>query len=592
MTEDHTTQLETGDLVYLSFSFPRIDHSMETPYKLVSDSTVFEREHPLYESDATGFEVEYVHPLRKTHALLLGRGSNPELEKKLIGESVGATIQIEVSWRPDSQANDLAEAVPDDIPQIRVPARTVEEALPEWLATIAQQENATTLHEFVDHKAGDIAEEYMLDREGVEEFQSELADEIDGWLLAEVEVVEAVRWRDAASGSQSDMNSTDQVESETSEWETREAGTDIPTTSADEWPMEGGNPSLTGMTATTIPTDLPEKVWETRVPGVILFTPIVTGSGVVIVDNEGWVVMFDSNDGARRWSRELDTKISAPPCVPHGAQRVFVGTNNGRISAINRGGINLGGEIAWEYSGPDAAYHIVGLGKQLIVRTRDGVVYALNRESGEHLWTQETFADQGATLVRIGYKNPQKGDDLLTRSPGWMRVIDPETGELKASADDTMSPESLTAVTTSETVITGDHTGISIRELQVDDMGEPNISEPVKRISLSGTVELTPAVTSSRVIVAMTSGRVYAVDPATGEEEWCVNLQDTIKARPVTDGETVLVGSTASTVYALNVEDGSVRWSIETDYMLDVPPAVAGGTIYVGDGCGNVTAYQ
>ncbi|MDB2245229.1 hypothetical protein PM076_14815 [Halorubrum ezzemoulense] len=209
MTEDHTTQLETGDLVYLSFSFPRIDHSMETPYKLVSDSTVFEPEHPLYESDATGFEVEYVHPLRKTHALLLGRGSNPELEEKLIGESVGATIEIEVSWRPDSQANDSAETVPDDIPQIRVPARAVEEALPEWLATIAQQKGATALHEFVDHKAADLAEEYIFDREVVEEFQSELADEIDGWLLAEVEVVDAVRWRDIASASQPDMNSTE-----------------------------------------------------------------------------------------------------------------------------------------------------------------------------------------------------------------------------------------------------------------------------------------------------------------------------------------------------------------------------------------------
>ena len=88
------------------------------------------------------------------------------------------------------------------------------------------------------------------------------------------------------------------------------------------------------------------------------------------------------------------------------------------------------------------------------------------------------------------------------------------------------------------------------------------------------------------VVYANTSGIVYALDAATGNELWKYKTGGKIFSTPAVygngDGASVIIGSCDTYVYSLNIKTGKVNWKYKCNKSVLGSPAVYGGKVYIG----------
>lgn len=85
---------------------------------------------------------------------------------------------------------------------------------------------------------------------------------------------------------------------------------------------------------------------------------------------------------------------------------------------------------------------------------------------------------------------------------------------------------------------------------------------------------------------------VYALDAATGEQQWKVLTDDSVQSSPTVIDGTVYVGSFDGRLYAIDADDGTVNWTFETNAPVRTSPVVANETVYFGNDNGIVSAVD
>ena len=88
------------------------------------------------------------------------------------------------------------------------------------------------------------------------------------------------------------------------------------------------------------------------------------------------------------------------------------------------------------------------------------------------------------------------------------------------------------------------------------------------------------------VVYANTSGIVYALDAATGNELWKYKTGGKIFSTPAVygngDGASVIIGSCDTYIYSLNIKTGKVNWKYKCNKSVLGSPTVYGGKVYIG----------
>ena len=84
------------------------------------------------------------------------------------------------------------------------------------------------------------------------------------------------------------------------------------------------------------------------------------------------------------------------------------------------------------------------------------------------------------------------------------------------------------------------------------------------------------------VYVGSDDGNLYAVDAATGTEEWAFETENSVNSSPTVVNGTVYVGSNDHNLYAVDTATGTEKWAFETGGLVMSSPTVADGTVYVG----------
>lgn len=94
----------------------------------------------------------------------------------------------------------------------------------------------------------------------------------------------------------------------------------------------------------------------------------------------------------------------------------------------------------------------------------------------------------------------------------------------------------------------------------------------------TGIVTTTPAVVEGVVYVGDVGGTVYALDAASGDEEWTYDVGEPVQGTPaVDDGAIYACGQ--NTAFRLS-SDGSEEWSVELG-VITHPPTIVGDTLFV-----------
>ncbi len=160
----------------------------------------------------------------------------------------------------------------------------------------------------------------------------------------------------------------------------------------------------------------------------------------------------------------------------------------------------------------------------------------------------------------------------------------------------------------------GDDTADATPEAGDDDAGSANVpmfrADPARTGQLPGSgpagdpelswsldtgddADSTAAVVGGVLYVGSSSGTLFALDAATGDEVWTFATEgQPIQSSPAVVDGVVYIGSYDAGVYALEAETGEELWRFETGDAVRSSPAVVDGLVYIGSGDGNVYAID
>ena len=166
-------------------------------------------------------------------------------------------------------------------------------------------------------------------------------------------------------------------------------------------------------------------LWSARAEAPVLAEPAAAGSLVVVADAAGNVYGLDAATGARRWRFAAGAAVRSAPIIAAGA--VYFGAWNGKAYALDA----ATGTLLWEKALHTGLYFSPANGSPLYFRGKvfftaptqnKTSVWGLNAADGNVLWSSD---------VPVGYSAPalHNGQLVTTTYGGWLRRLDPETGQ-------------------------------------------------------------------------------------------------------------------------------------------------------------------
>ncbi len=344
-----------------------------------------------------------------------------------------------------------------------------------------------------------------------------------------------------------------------------------------------------------------ELLW-TAGPGEQALSSVTVAGGTVLVGGRSGVHALDAASGESLWTVETDEPVRSAPLVVDGT--VFVGTlsdrsvdlQSGSVYAIDGdiegssgdsrvllGTLNHHGE--WADQAPTAAFapdpSDPGVDEEV---TFDAGATSGEIDSYEWAFTGDEQTEATGETVTRSFESPGRKQVTLTVtstqgetrtatrrqsvSAGyrWAFGVDPSFSTTPAVVDGTAfvtAPEAGVFAVDTETG-TADWTFESDRAL----------SSPT-------VVDGTAFVTAGSVSQSGATGRVYALNAATGEQRWAADISGDPSWLTVVN-ETVFVSGTQDRVHALAAASGGTLWETQIDGSFRTAPVVAEGRLFIG----------
>jgi eukaryotic-like serine/threonine-protein kinase len=240
----------------------------------------------------------------------------------------------------------------------------------------------------------------------------------------------------------------------------------------------------------------------------------------------------------------------------------------------------------------------------------DGVLYAVNAETGEQVWSADGFgqlettgAISGNIIVSGGYSKQVKALDRLTGAELWLfasdfvvqgeplivgngvyiatdhtvYALDLKSGKLDWATKSGMQ-DAYMAGPAYDNVVIYTTAGKLLLALNAETGVEVwRVEKPEIFVGF--------AVANHMIYVGNWDLNLYAFDQSTGEEKWKFPAQTggVFWSSPAVDENTVYAGNIDKYVYALNAQTGELRWSFKTGGAAVSEPSIVGGIVYVSD---------
>ena len=235
---------------------------------------------------------------------------------------------------------------------------------------------------------------------------------------------------------------------------------------------------------------------------------------------------------------------------------VYVGTKDGRVQALVDNGFE-GVRPGWSFPQAEGTDNLKGVfsspvvvGQLLYVAGESGYLYALDVDTGSPSnrgWRRSQGQPQDLEPLVAGPAYDPINELLLVPS---------EDGRLYGYIADT---------------------------------GESLWDRP---FSAGDKIWSTPVVGNGIAYFGSHDGNIYAVNTATGEEEWRYETGGVVAGKPLLFDGMVLAGSFDKNLYALDAVDGDLRWQFEGENWFWAGAVTNGETIFAPSMDGNVYALD
>jgi outer membrane protein assembly factor BamB len=364
--------------------------------------------------------------------------------------------------------------------------------------------------------------------------------------------------------------------------------------------MFRGDPEHSGVYRTTGVDQLGGELWRFETGGPVRSTAAVVGDAVFVGSGDGNLYALDRASGSERWRFDAGGPVNSSPAVARGL--VVFGSRDGAFFALDaRSGAQrwrheTGELIPWEwgFEGWDVyTSSPVVVDTTVLFGAGDGVLYALELESGGELWRlptggriRSTPAVADGTVFVGSTDGVVYAADLLSGEVRWTHETD---GASLHSADLGVDRKS---IITPPTVVAG-AVYVGSRDGYLYSLDQAT-GERRWRADHEGSWAMSsPAVVGGRVYSGTSDGSfVHALDAASGDELWRFSAAGYTWSSPVVVGSTVYIGDGGGYLQALDRETGEQLWSYQVGLGIYSSPVVSDGVVFFGSDDGNVYALH
>ena len=352
----------------------------------------------------------------------------------------------------------------------------------------------------------------------------------------------------------------------------------VPSASATEWPMFRGNPSLSGVSESSLP-EKPILKWSFKTGGPVSSSPAILGGKVFIASESSNVFCLDLESGAKDWSFAASGPIESSPLILDG--RLYIGDSNTNFYCLDA----KSGKQQWVHgfddkikSSPNWVVSADGKNRDILVGGYDFRLYSFAAISGSTNWTFETENYiNGSPAIGGGY-TAFGGCDAMIHVVDALRgskVKEVPAGAYIAQSGALVDGRLYVAHYENEFLCVDLNKGeIAWR---YKDRGFPFMSSP--------------AVTADRVVMGSRDKRLHCVAREDGKPLWTFPTRGKVESSPVIAKDKVVVGSDDGRLYIVALGDGHEVWNYEIGQPVDSSPAVASGRIVVGAADGSVYCF-
>lgn len=280
--------------------------------------------------------------------------------------------------------------------------------------------------------------------------------------------------------------------------------------------------------------------WTYRGHALLEFPPVIRGSTLFLLDDDGWLRALDKTTGGIRWRHHFGRLAAASPAIGDGNVYVValesLRGSGGRVGAFRE----LDGKPLWSRELPSRAESSpLLLGRSIFFGSEDGTVYSLDKRTGRTRWT---YKADGAVKGALAY--------------------------------------------TDGTLFFGDYGG-RVHAIRARDGSRVwSVGTNGARFGFgSGQFYSTPAVAFGRVYLGNTDSRVYSFSVKDGSLAWAINTGGYVYAAPSVAnvsglGPTVYIGSYDGSFYAFDARSGSKRWSTGVGNRISGSSTIVGDVVY------------
>ncbi len=314
--------------------------------------------------------------------------------------------------------------------------------------------------------------------------------------------------------------------------------------------------------------------WKIKVGGEIVSTPSATDDVLYFGSQDQCVYAVDIANGEIVWRFSTQGFVYSPVIVSGDNLYFRSGLQDCAIYCLER----RTAKVHWRMEVPgDEHGQLLLLENRLIYSDEKGVVYALDLNSQERIWSHETSGDEihlptmvhGDTLV-FGVR---RIDPEGSHGFGGIRSVNALDGKLKWKRDFYGGASGAPEIVESQIVVGA--TDGKMRAFSLD-QGEPRWE------FRAGTAMVRAVCTTEDMVYFGADRDCAAVGLSDGSLRWSHNPKERGIAgcRPLVVEDAVLFGH--KRLLALDRETGEPLWSQRTSGSISTPPILAGGLVCVG----------
>ncbi len=336
----------------------------------------------------------------------------------------------------------------------------------------------------------------------------------------------------------------------------------------------------------------PLRVWRSNVgeAGRGRFEPMVTGDQVIAANRRGKITSFSADNGMRRWTSELDVRLTSGISGDDG--QIYVGDIDGVLHALD----DQTGEPLW--TAPGSSEILVPASASfgaLIVRSTDGRVVSLDPETGEVLWT---VSNTPPALTLNGYSRPLvlESGVLLGLDDGRLLALDVNNG--KPFWESVISVPSgrseIERLVDIDADIVVDDDGIYLANYQGKAARlEPAQGQIVWSVPMSAGSGI--AVRNQDLVVIDDQDGIHKLDKGTGQIIWSNEEMPGRRLSPpaFTKAGDIVVGDTEGYIHVIDIDTGAIIGRARlSDEAIIARPVSTEDAMFVQTTDGVVGAYR